>query len=46
MRMDSDARMNTPGTPEGNWIWRYSREQLKEEDAINLRLTTELYGRS
>ncbi len=45
MRMDSDARMNTPGTMEGNWIWRYSKEQLKSEDAKNLRNMTELYGR-
>ena len=45
MRMDSDARMNIPGTAEGNWVWRYSKEQLKEEDATNLRLTTELFGR-
>ena len=45
MRMDSDARMNIPGTAEGNWVWRYNKEQLKEEDAINLRLTTELFGR-
>ncbi len=45
MRMDTDARMNLPGTTEGNWIWRYSNEQLKEDDAKNLRLTTELYGR-
>lgn len=45
MRMDSDARMNTPGTAEGNWEWRYSKEQLKEEDAKNLWLTTQLYGR-
>ena len=45
MRMDSDARMNTPGTLEGNWIWRYSKEQLKSEDAKNLRNMTELYGR-
>lgn len=45
MRMDSDARMNTPGVAEGNWVWRYSKEQLKEEDAKNLWLTTQLYGR-
>lgn len=45
MRMDSDARMNTPGTMEGNWIWRYSKDQLKMDDAKNLRIMTELYGR-
>ncbi|MCR4717756.1 MAG: 4-alpha-glucanotransferase [Lachnospiraceae bacterium] len=45
MRMDSDARMNTPGTMEGNWIWRYSKDQLKDDDAKNLRSITELYGR-
>ena len=45
MRMDSDARMNTPGTMEDNWIWRYSKDQLKMDDAKNLRIMTELYGR-
>jgi 4-alpha-glucanotransferase len=45
MRMDSDARMNIPGTAEGNWAWRYSKAQLKEEFAVDLRLTTELFGR-
>lgn len=45
MRMDSDARMNTPGVAEGNWIWRYSDDQLKNEDAENLHSLTELYGR-
>lgn len=45
MRMDSDARMNVPGVGEGNWIWRYSKDQLKDDDARNLRAVTELYGR-
>ncbi|MFP5401866.1 MAG: 4-alpha-glucanotransferase [Gammaproteobacteria bacterium] len=24
LRLGSDARMNTPGTPDGNWTWRFA----------------------
>ena len=30
MRLDDDARMNTPGSPSGNWAWRYAPHQLHE----------------
>ncbi len=38
-------RMNTPGTTEGNWQWRFSWEQLTEEHRIHARQMNELYGR-
>jgi 4-alpha-glucanotransferase len=28
--LGSEARMNTPGTTEGNWRWRFRREDLSE----------------
>ncbi|MBA3449643.1 MAG: 4-alpha-glucanotransferase [Chloroflexia bacterium] len=46
MRLDDDARMNTPGVPAGNWAWRYAPHQLHEGLADGLREMTETYGRS
>jgi 4-alpha-glucanotransferase len=30
LSLGSEARMNIPGTPSGNWRWRYTDEQLEE----------------
>ena len=38
-------RMNTPGTTEGNWQWRFSWEQLNEEIRTLARQMNSLYGR-
>ncbi len=38
-------RMNTPGITEGNWVWRFSWEQLKEETKMQARHINTLYGR-
>jgi len=46
MRLDDDARMNTPGKPTGNWEWRYAPHQLHEGLADGLRELTETYGRT
>lgn len=46
MRLDDDARMNFPGTPTGNWTWRYAPYQLHSGLADGLREITEAYGRS
>jgi 4-alpha-glucanotransferase len=43
--LDSRARMNTPGVPEGNWEWRASAEQLDRAVAARLRGLTESYDR-
>ena len=32
MGLGSEARMNTPGTHEGNWQWRFEWEELKMQD--------------
>jgi 4-alpha-glucanotransferase len=28
LHLGSEARMNTPASPAGNWTWRYTQEQL------------------
>ena len=38
--LGSEARMNLPGTEEGNWEWRYSAEQLTAGLATRLRELT------
>lgn len=44
--LDGTARMNTPGTVEGNWAWRLVPGQLTPELAGRLRALVDLYGRS
>ncbi len=39
-------RMNTPGTTEGNWHWRFAWEQLQPGHGDRLRHWSHLYGRS
>jgi 4-alpha-glucanotransferase len=43
--LGSEARMNFPGQPEGNWAWRYRAEALNSEVSSRLRWYTETYGR-
>ena len=38
-------RMNTPGTTEGNWRWRFRWEQIEPGLAQRLRRMVEVYGR-
>jgi len=38
-------RMNTPGTMEGNWQWRFEWKQLLPELSIQLHEMLRLYGR-
>lgn len=48
LNLDSSARFNTPGLPDGNWEWRYRPEQLEDLErntAPYLRQLGELYGR-
>lgn len=44
--LDSTARMNAPGEPEGNWRWRFDATALTPGLAARLRRLTELYGRA
>ena len=45
LRLGSEARMNTPGQPGGNWTWRYTSGALTDELAAQLRDMTQVYGR-
>ena len=41
----SEARMNLPGRPGGNWRWRYAEGELTDEAQRRLLLYTQTYGR-
>ena len=45
LKLDSNSRMNVPGTPEGNWGWRYKAGDLNPGMADSLRQMTHLFGR-
>lgn len=44
--LGTEARMNQPGRPEGNWAWRLRDGQLGSEQAEWLAELVETYGRS
>ncbi len=43
--LGSEARMNLPGTVEGNWEWRFTFDMLTQEIRSRLREMTDVYGR-
>jgi 4-alpha-glucanotransferase len=43
--LDSHARFNTPGTAEGNWRWRVTREGFDDDVADELASLTDIYIR-
>ena len=45
LSLPTDARMNLPGRPEGNWGWRVRAEALTDDVARRLAELTELAGR-
>jgi 4-alpha-glucanotransferase len=44
--LGSEARMNLPGTPQGNWEWRFTDESLTPEFVGRLAELAEVYDRS
>jgi len=44
--LDSRARMNTPGTTKGNWVWRFEWETLRPDIKKYLSELNALYDRS
>jgi 4-alpha-glucanotransferase len=46
LELGSEHRMNVPGTPTGNWAWRYPAEQLTAARLDRLGELTETYGRA
>ena len=45
LALGSEARMNTPGTREGNWRWRCPQDALDDALAEELGELVQLYGR-
>jgi 4-alpha-glucanotransferase len=45
LSLGSEARMNTPSRPSGNWSWRYLPTALSPALAARLRKLSYLYGR-
>jgi 4-alpha-glucanotransferase len=45
LNLGSEARMNFPGKPNGNWTWRLQSNQLNPWTLGRLAEMTELYGR-
>jgi 4-alpha-glucanotransferase len=46
LNLGKDARMNRPGSAEGNWRWRVTDELLSESAFESLRELTQASGRS
>ena len=46
LRLGKTARINTPGTTDGNWRFRVRKAMLSEESARKIRLLTEESGRA
>ena len=45
LELDNAARMNTPGTAEGNWQWRMSADAITPELTEKIAKLTALYDR-
>jgi 4-alpha-glucanotransferase len=45
LKLGSAARMNLPGTPYGNWEWRFSWEMVPPDLAVSVRGQLRRYGR-
>jgi 4-alpha-glucanotransferase len=45
LELDGDHRMNTPGTTEDNWEWRFEWSQVDSDLASKLRHRNAMYGR-
>ena len=46
LNLGSEARMNFPGQPSGNWAWRFRAEMLTAAVIDRLADLTEVYGRA
>lgn len=46
MGLDSDARMNLPGTTSGNWAWRFRWEDISEQARDRLRSLARVFERA
>jgi 4-alpha-glucanotransferase len=46
LSLGSDARMNSPSNPDGNWRWKLVKKQLTNAVFRGLRDLTEVFGRN
>ncbi len=46
LELDGHARINLPGTTDGNWRWRVRAKDLTRDLAARIRALTILYGRA
>lgn len=45
LELSTECRMNTPGTTEGNWLWRFDWDQVTSENTEKLRHQVKLFNR-
>ena len=45
LHLDNEARINTPATLGGNWVWRMDKSALTDKLAEHIAKMTKLYGR-
>jgi len=45
LELDTKSRMNTPGTANGNWGWRFQWKQINRRQKMRLKELTEKYNR-
>lgn len=45
LRLGSEARMNFPGRPDGNWSWRFKWNQITDELKDEVRTFVEIFER-
>ena len=45
LALGGEARMNVPGTAEGNWNWQFEWERVPDDLPARVRHWLELYGR-
>jgi 4-alpha-glucanotransferase len=45
LALGGEHRMNMPGTTEGNWMWRFSWDQVEEDLAERIERRVAMYGR-
>jgi len=45
LALGSEHRLNTPGTSEGNWQWRFGWNMVREDHFAMLKRFVAVYGR-
>jgi 4-alpha-glucanotransferase len=45
LELDKYARINTPSTLGGNWVWRMKKDALSDELCAKMRDFARIYGR-